>query len=54
MMPVVSVLAYLLLAPLVGGLLDGLDRRVSARMQGRKGPPLLQPFYDIKSCSPSR
>ena len=31
MMPVVSVLAYLLLAPLVGALLDGLDRRVSAR-----------------------
>lgn len=48
MMPVLSVLAYLLLAPLVGGLLDGLDRRVSARMQGRQGPPMLQPFYDIK------
>lgn len=47
-MPVVSVLGYLLLAPLVGGLLDGLDRRVSARMQGRQGPPLLQPFYDIR------
>ena len=47
-MPVVSVLAYLLLAPLVGALLDGLDRRVSARMQGRQGPPMLQPFYDLK------
>lgn len=47
-MPVISVLGYLLLAPLVGGLLDGLDRRVSARMQGRQGPPMLQPFYDIK------
>ena len=48
MMPVVSVLAYLLLAPVVGALLDALDRRVSARMQGRQGPPLLQPFYDLK------
>lgn len=47
-MPVVSVLGYLLLAPLVGGLLDGLDRRISARMQGRQGPPMMQPFYDIK------
>ena len=48
MMQVVSVLAYLLLAPLAGALLDGLDRRVSARMQGRQGPPMLQPFYDLK------
>ena len=47
-MQVVSVLAYLLLAPLAGALLDGLDRRVSARMQGRQGPPMLQPFYDLK------
>ena len=47
-MPVLSGVGYLVLAPLVGGLLDALDRRVSARMQGRQGPPLLQPFYDIK------
>ena len=39
MMQVVSVLAYLLLAPLAGALLDGLDRRVSARMQGARGRP---------------
>jgi len=35
------------IAPLIGGLLTGLDRMLSARMQGRKGPPLLQPFYDV-------
>ena len=35
---VVIVLAYLILAPFVGGLLDGLDRIISARMQRRKGP----------------
>jgi formate hydrogenlyase subunit 4 len=34
-------------APLVGGLLAGLDRIASARMQSRWGPPLLQPFYDV-------
>lgn len=42
-----TVLAYLILAPVVGGLLAGLDRIVSARMQGRVGPPLFQPFYDV-------
>ena len=34
-------------APIIGGLLDGLDRKISARMQGRKGPSILQPFYDV-------
>jgi formate hydrogenlyase subunit 4 len=38
---------YLLLAPLLGGLLAGFDRIVTARMQSRKGPPLFQPFYDV-------
>ncbi len=40
-------LAFALLAPLAGGVLAGIDRRVSARMQGRYGPPVLQPFYDV-------
>jgi formate hydrogenlyase subunit 4 len=40
-------MAYLALAPLAGGLLAGLDRKVSARMQGRVGPPVVQPFYDV-------
>ncbi len=35
------------LAPIIGGLLFGLDRKVTARMQGRVGPPLEQPFYDF-------
>ena len=38
---------YLVLAPFLGGLLAGLDRILSARMQRRVGPPLLQPFYDV-------
>lgn len=44
---VISILAYIILAPLVGGLLAGLDRKITARMQGRIGPPILQPFYDV-------
>ena len=43
----IIVVAYVVLAPLVGGLLDGFDRKISARMQRRVGPPLLQPFYDV-------
>lgn len=43
----IVVLIYLVLSPIIGGLLDGLDRIISARMQGRVGPPLLQPFYDV-------
>ena len=39
---------YILLAPIVIGLLDGFDRKISARMQGRRGPSVLQPFYDLK------
>lgn len=46
-MKIVFVLAYLILAPFLGALLDGVDRIISARMQRRKGPSLLQPFYDI-------
>lgn len=46
-MKVGFILAYLVLAPIVGGLLDGVDRIVSARMQRRKGPSILQPFYDL-------
>ncbi len=41
------VIAYILLAPVLGAFLDGLDRVVSARMQRRKGPSVLQPFYDL-------
>lgn len=40
-------LLFLVLAPLIGGLLSGLDRIISARMQRRVGPPILQPFYDF-------
>lgn len=47
LMPIAGGLLYLLLAPILGGLLAGCDRIISARMQRRKGPPILQPFYDF-------
>ena len=40
-------LAFVLIAPLAGGALAGIDRIVSARLQGRYGPPVLQPFFDV-------
>ena len=36
-----------MLAPLIGGLLSGIDRKLTARMQGRRGPPVMQAFYDV-------
>lgn len=47
MIPIVSVILYLVLGPVIGGLLAGVDRIITARLQGRIGPPLLQPFYDF-------
>ncbi len=44
----VCVIAYLVLGPFVGMLISGIDRKVTARMQGRVGPPILQPWYDVK------
>ena len=44
---IISAVAYLLLAPFAGALLSGIDRKICARMQGRKGPSVLQPLYDV-------
>lgn len=41
------VIAAVLLSPIAGGLLAGIDRRLTAWFQGRYGPPILQPFYDV-------
>ncbi|RJX26520.1 MAG: NADH-quinone oxidoreductase subunit H [Desulfurivibrio sp.] len=40
-------LATLPVAILLGGLLSGIDRRLTARLQSRQGPPLSQPFFDV-------
>lgn len=43
----IAVILYIVLAPFIGGLISGIDRKISARMQGRFGPPIRQPFYDV-------
>ncbi|OUJ18557.1 NADH dehydrogenase subunit H [Methanonatronarchaeum thermophilum] len=32
----------------LGLLYHGIDRKISARMQWREGPPIVQPFYDVR------
>jgi formate hydrogenlyase subunit 4 len=38
-----NLLLFMVLAPLV----EGIIRRVTARVQSRQGPPLLQPYFDL-------
>jgi formate hydrogenlyase subunit 4 len=40
---IINLLLFLLLAPLF----EGLIRRVTARVQARQGPPLIQPYLDL-------
>ncbi len=47
MISLTNAILFLLLAPVIGGLVSGIDRKLTARMQGRVGPPILQPFYDV-------
>jgi ech hydrogenase subunit B len=34
-------------APFIGAILEGFDRKISARMQRRVGPPIRQPLFDV-------
>ena len=44
---IIAAVLFLIAAPVIGGLISGVDRIITARMQGRVGPPVLQPFLDI-------
>ncbi len=37
----------LLFSGIIGGLISWVDRKITARVQFRKGPPIFQPFYDF-------
>ena len=41
------VISALLAGPLLGGFINGLDRIITARLQSRIGPPIVQPYYDV-------
>lgn len=45
---IIGSICFALAAPILGCLIDGVDRIISARMQGRVGPKLLQPYWDVR------
>nr|WP_319377130.1 complex I subunit 1 family protein [uncultured Methanoregula sp.] len=47
MINIVWAVVFVLVAPLIGGLIAGIDRKITAHMQGRVGPSILQPFWDV-------
>lgn len=50
----ILVIVFIILSPLIGGLVYGIERVVKARMQRRIGPPVLQPFYDFLKLADKR
>jgi ech hydrogenase subunit B len=43
----IASIIFVVLAPVLGGLVYGLERKVRARMQNRMGPSIFQPFFDF-------
>lgn len=44
---ILKVILIVILTPIIGCLLAGIDRKLTAHLQNRVGPPLLQPLYDF-------
>jgi len=42
-----KIIGVLIATPIAGCIMAGLDRKITARLQGRVGPSVLQPFYDV-------
>lgn len=47
MSTIITIILTLILAPILGCFLAGIDRKLTAHLQGRKGPKLRQPWYDF-------
>ena len=47
MSELIVVLIVLVVAPIIGALITGIDRIITARFQSRIGPPVLQPVWDV-------
>jgi ech hydrogenase subunit B len=47
MIDILLAIVFVLVAPIIGGLVAGIDRKITAHMQGRVGPSIFQPFYDV-------
>lgn len=44
---ILKIIGVLIATPILGCIMAGLDRKITARLQGRVGPSVLQPFYDV-------
>lgn len=40
-------IATIIIAPLLGGFIAGLDRVITAKFQSRRGPSVFQPYWDV-------
>ena len=45
---VIATILFAVIGSVIGCLLAGIDRKISARLQGRVGPSVLQPYYDVR------
>lgn len=45
---IIRILIVLIIAPVIGCIFSGIDRKLTANLQGRVGPSLLQPWYDFR------
>ena len=46
-LPLIAVMIYLVCSPLIASAVSGVDRVVTARMQGRRGPSVMQAWWDL-------
>ena len=44
---IAAILIYLICSPFVASMISGVDRVVTARMQGRRGPSVMQAWWDL-------
>ncbi len=44
---IAAIISYLVLSPVVASMISGVDRVVTARMQGRRGPSVMQAWWDL-------
>ena len=45
---VIATVAFGVFGTIIGCFLAGAERVIAAKMEGRVGPPILQPFYDVQ------
>ncbi|MCR5748311.1 MAG: NADH-quinone oxidoreductase subunit H [Lachnospiraceae bacterium] len=44
---IAAILIYLIISPFAASMISGVDRVITARMQGRRGPSVMQAWWDL-------